>query len=138
MRARRRLIGGVWFTCVEPGSWLSEDGRIAAVHMMAGTSLAQWELYLTEFAKGIVRRVPKDPNRAGFMCCDHWCGAYTLGELASDIAKLDDWAYNLARNIGEVCKTQHQYRGWGFGPPDPKLGFEIDGKARSPRLCAGL
>ena len=133
MRRGRRQVGGVWFTCLTPGSWLSEHGTIAAIHMMAGTSLSQWELYLTQLAKGMQRRIPKDPDNVEFLCADHWCSAYSFTELASDIAKLADWGHNLSRNLADVCKTQRQYHGWGFGPPDPRLGFD-DGKARSPRL----
>lgn len=131
---RRRCIGGTWFTCLTPGNWLSENGMMAAMHMMAGTSYAAWELYLTQLAKGAVRQIPDDPDTVEFLCADYWCGTYTFGELAGDVAKLANWAHNLGRNISEVCKTQEQYRGWGFGPPDPALGFEYDGKARSPRL----
>jgi hypothetical protein len=121
--------------CLSPGNWLSEHGTIAAMHMMQGTPHAMWELYLTKLAKGQVRRLPRDPDTAEFLCADHWCSAFTFGELAEDIAKLADWAHNLARNLGGVCTTQSQHRAWGFGPPDPRLGFEPGGKARSPRLA---
>jgi hypothetical protein len=123
--------------CLSPGNWMSEDGTIAAMHMMQGTSVAQWELYLTALAKGDVRRVPRDPDTTEFLCADYWCSAFTFGELADDIAKLADWRHNLSRNIGEVCKQQEQHRAWGFGPPDPALGwypYEDGRKARQPRL----
>lgn len=48
----------------------------------------RWELYLTQLAKGDVRRVPRDPDTVEFLCADHWCSAFTFGELADDIAKL--------------------------------------------------
>lgn len=131
---KRRRFGNVWLRCLSPGNWLSEDGTIAVMHMMAGTTVAQWELYLTKFAKGQVQRVPKDPDTAEFLCADYWCGAFTFGELAADIIKLADWVYNLSHNLAEVSTTQAQHRRWGFGTPDPALGFELDGKARSPRL----
>jgi hypothetical protein len=135
--ARRRL-GGVWFRCLSPGTWLSEDGTIAAVHMMAGTSHEQWELYLTRLAKGQVRRAPRNPDAVEFLCADHWCSAFTFGELSSDVAQLADWAHNLGRNLAEVATCQAQHRGWGFGPPDPSLGwypFEEGCKARQPLLA---
>ena len=136
----RRNIGGVWFRCLTPGTWLSEQGTLAAMHMMAGTSVAAWELYLTQLAKGAARRLPRDPDTVTFLCADHWCSAYTFGELADDIAKLADWRHNLGRNLAEVCKRQHQDRCWGFGPPDPGLGwypYEHGCKARHPFLGVG-
>lgn len=110
-------------TCLSPGNWLSEDGTIAAMHMMEGTPHAMWELYLTQLAKGEVRRVPKDPDDTDFLCADHWCTAFTFGELADDVAKLADWRHNLARSLSTVCERQAQDRAWGFGPPDPALGW---------------
>jgi hypothetical protein len=130
--------------CLSPGNWLSEDGTIAAIHMCAGSRDSQWELYLTAFAKrnevanqGDVRRVPSDPDTVEFLCCDHWCSAFTFGELARDIAKLADWRHNLVRNIAEVGKRQDQDLRLGFGPPDPRLGwypYEEGRKARQPML----
>lgn len=116
---------------------MSEDGTIAAMHMMEGTPHAMWELYLTQLAKGQIRRVPRNPNTVEFLCEDHWCTAFTFGELASDIAKLADWAHNLSRSLLTVCERQEQDRRWGFGPPDPSLGWYpyLDGvKAVQPRL----
>lgn len=68
---RRRNLGGVWMVCPSPGSWMSESGMIAAMRMMQGTTHAQWELYLTQFAKGDVRRVPRDPDAVEFLCADY-------------------------------------------------------------------
>lgn len=123
--------------CLSPGNWLSESNTIAAMYMMQGTPHAMWELYLTQLATGAVRRAPRDPDTADFLCADHWCTAFTLGELADDIAKLADWAHNLSRNIAKVAETQDRDRGWGFGPPDPSLGwypYEAGRKAVQPRL----
>lgn len=134
MRARRRL-GGIWFRCLSPGTWLSESGTIAAVHMLAGTRQAMWELYLTSLAKGQARRVPRNPDTVEFLLADHWCSAFTFSALAADVMKLADWAHTLARNLHEVAKTQDQHRRWGFGPPDPRLGWyplEEGRKARQP------
>jgi hypothetical protein len=136
-RPRRRRLGGVWMRCLSPGNWLSEDNTVAAMYMMQGTTHAMWELYLTRLAKGDVCRVPRDPDTVDFLCADHWCSAFTLGELAGDIAKLADWAHNLGRNLAKVAETQDRDRGWGFGPPDPKLGwypYESGRKARQPSL----
>ena len=133
----RRNIGGVWFRCLTPGNWLSEDGTLAALHMCAWSRDSQWELYLTQLAKGAVRRIPRDPDTVEFLCADHWCSAYTFGELARDIAKLADWCHNLGRNLAEVSKRQDQDRRWGFGPPDPSLGwypYEHGRKAKQPVL----
>ena len=130
--SRHRYLGGVKMLCLSPGNWLSESGTIAAMHMMAGTSVAAWELYLTKLAKGQVRRVPRDPDNVEFLCADHWCSAYTFGELESDIAKLSDWAHNLSKNLAAVCARQDQDLRWGFGPPDPRLGWYEEGKAKQP------
>jgi hypothetical protein len=73
--------------CLSPGNWMSESGMIAALHMMQGTIHAMWELYLTQLAKGGVRRVSRDPNTVEFLCADRWCSAFTFGKLADDIAK---------------------------------------------------
>lgn len=134
---RRRNLGGIWMMCLSPGNWLSESGMIAALHMMQGTAHAMWELYLTRLAKGGVRRVPRDPDTVEFLCADHWCSAFTFGELADDIAKLADWARNLGGNLAKVCEHQDRDRGWGFGPPDPRLGwypYEDGRKALQPRI----
>lgn len=134
---KRRNIGGVWFRCLTPGNWLSEDGTMAAMHMCAWSRDSQWELYLTQLAKGEVRRTPRDPDNVEFLCADLWCSAFTFGELPSDIAKLANWAHNLGRNVAEVCKRQDQDRRWGFGPPDPGLGwypYEHGRKAKQPVL----
>lgn len=123
--------------CLSPGNWLSESNTIAAMYMMEGTPHAMWELYLTQLATGEVRRVPRDPDTTDFLCADLWCSAFTFGELADDIAKLANWAHNLWRNIVKVAEKQNQDHGWGFGPPDPKLGWyphETGRKARQPSL----
>jgi hypothetical protein len=136
-KLRRRCLGGVWMRCLSPGNWLSESGTIAVMLMMENTTYEEWELYLTKLATGAVRRVPRDPDTVDFLCADYWCGAFTFGELAGDVAKLADWVHNLGRNLAKVAERQDQDRGCGFGPPDPKLGWyphEGDRKARQPRI----
>jgi len=116
---------------------MSENGMLAAMHMLAGTRQAMWELYLTQLATGKVRRMPRNPDNVEFLCADMWCQAFRFGELAHDIAKLSDWAHNLSKNLREVCETQEQHRHWGFGPPDPRLGwypYETGRKAKQPLL----
>jgi hypothetical protein len=85
---RRRSIGGVWFRCLSPGSWLSADGRLAIVHMLAGTPQAQWELYWTQHALSETE-IPEDPDDTDFLCGDFLCGSIDFGghALAEDVRK---------------------------------------------------
>lgn len=89
-RTKRRRIGGVWFRCLSPGSWLSDDGRLALVLMMKGTPYEQWELYLTEVGTGNSDKVPDDPDSAAFLCDDFVCYSITFNgtALAKDIQAL--------------------------------------------------
>lgn len=89
MPMRRRKIGGIWFRCLSPGSWLSESGQLSIVHMMAGTPHEQWELHLTTIGTGRSQEIPADPDSADFLCDDFVCGSVDFGghALAEDVRK---------------------------------------------------
>jgi hypothetical protein len=87
-RVGRRRIGGVMFRCLSPGSWVSDDHRIAILHMMEGTPHEGWELYQTRLATDGVDS--DDPDDTDWQCGAHICGAISFGDrgLADDVARL--------------------------------------------------
>lgn len=88
-RHARRRVGGVWFRCLSPGAWLSDDGRLSIVRMMSGTLHEQWELHLTKIGTGVADELPDDPDTAEFLCDDFVCGSLDFGgrALAEDVRK---------------------------------------------------
>jgi hypothetical protein len=80
------------FECLSPGSWVSDDSRLALVHMMAGTAHEQWELYLTKLgdAKIDAEDLPVDLDDTDFLCSQFICGSIDFGghALAEDVKRL--------------------------------------------------
>lgn len=88
-QARRRL-GSVVFICLMPGTWMSEDGKLAIIHMMQGTEHEQWELYVTQLGEGKVDDFPNDSNDTDFLCGDFVCGSVDFAgrALVEDVERL--------------------------------------------------
>jgi len=89
---KRRKIGGVMFECLSAGTWISDDAKIAIVHMMQGTPHEAWELYLTALGDDKIDpdNVPDDLDDTDFLCSQYLCSSIDFGgtALADDVAKL--------------------------------------------------
>lgn len=82
---KTRHLGGLVFTCHEPGCWLGAEGRLALLHMMQGTKWGEWHLFRTRPGK-----VPRDP----FASVEFW--------------GWDELTYTLT--MFEMDKTVHDLR----------------------------
>ncbi len=85
MTARRtRILGGLVFTCHEPGHWLGAGGRLAILHLMRWTRWSEWHLFRTRPGK-----VPRDPfGSVEFWGWDDLTYVLTLGELDKAVGDL--------------------------------------------------
>ena len=102
-----RQIAGVLFTCLSAGSWLSEDGKLAIVHMMTGTPHDQWELFVTALGKGDVKSVPDEPDDMNFLCADLVCASIDFGgrALAEDVRRLSHGRPRWKRSTGDFAES---------------------------------
>ncbi len=107
---RTRTLGGVVFECFQPGTWLSTN-RWLCIQETFGFN--KWELYRTKFGCG---DVPKPPRKhaqlvdVAFAMHDLIETQPRMKDLAREIERAVDWAYNLASGFYDAGSTERFYR----------------------------
>lgn len=123
---KMRVLGGVTFECLEPGCWVSADRMLAIVETFGFNA---WELYRTELATGEIKKAPTKLTALtsiAFTMHEMLEHQPRMKDLAREIERASDWAYNLASGFHDAGRSLRFYRNGKIEHLAPKPGKPVD------------